>query len=418
MAGFGAAQAPSVTSAPTAQNFGQAAVNGSVPVTQTLNYTLSGAAAPVLSLAYGTEYTLGTTTCTGSGSTSCSIPVTFNPKLPGLRQDAVLFKDSSGNLVATILLYGTGLGPQAVVYPGIISTIAGVAGVWGYSGDGGLAKSALFCNPQGIAIDNLGNLFIADSINQVVRRVSAVTGQISTVAGMVGAARYTGDGGPAVRATLNNPIAVALDGAGNLYIVDQGNNVVRKVTAATGLIATVAGGGAAATGTDGLGDGGLATNALLSGPNDIAVDGQGNLFIADSFNGFIRRVDGASGVISVVAGGGLRNPTSVAVDAAGNNLYVADSGNSVIRRVDRSGTMTVVAGTGVYGYSGDPGPATSARLGNNLSVRLDAAGNLYIADGGKNVVRQVNAQSGAITTIAGTGAQAFFGDGGSEPALL
>lgn len=412
VASFGAVQTASVASAPNAQSFGQVAVSGSAPATQVLGYVFSGLSVPAVSLAYGTEYTLGAVNCTGSGSMSCSIPVTFHPKLPGLRQDAILIKDSSGNLIGTTLLYGTGLGPQVVLSPGIISTIAGIAGVWGYSGDGGLAKTAALCNPQGIAIDNLGNLYIADSINQVVRQVTAATGQISTVAGMVGAARYTGDGGPAVRATLNNPLAVALDGAGNLYIVDQGNNAIRKVIAATGQITTVAGGAPSASGTDGLGDGGLATNALLSGPNDIAVDGAGNLFIADAFNGLIRRVDASSGVITIVGGAGWRNPTSVAVDPAGN-LYLADSGNSMVRRVDPSGSITIVAGTGVFGYSGDPGPATSARLGNNLSVRLDAAGNIYIADGGKSVVRQVNAQSGSITTIAGTGAPGYFGDGGA-----
>ena len=412
VASFGAVQTASVASAPNAQSFGQVAVSGSAPATQVLGYVFSGLSVPAVSLAYGTEYTLGAVNCTGSGSMSCSIPVTFHPKLPGLRQDAILIKDSSGNLIGTTLLYGTGLGPQVVLSPGIISTIAGIAGVWGYSGDGGLAKTAALCNPQGIAIDNLGNLYIADSINQVVRQVTAATGQISTVAGMVGAARYTGDGGPAVRATLNNPLAVALDGAGNLYIVDQGNNAIRKVIAATGQITTVAGGAPSASGTDGPGDGGLATNALLSGPNDIAVDGAGNLFIADAFNGLIRRVDASSGVITIVGGAGWRNPTSVAVDPAGN-LYLADSGNSMVRRVDPSGSITIVAGTGVFGYSGDPGPATSARLGNNLSVRLDAAGNIYIADGGKSVVRQVNAQSGSITTIAGTGAPGYFGDGGA-----
>ncbi len=155
-----------------------------------------------------------------------------------------------------------------------------------------------------------------------------------------------------------------------------------------------------------------ATNALLSGPNDIAVDGAGNLYIADSFNGLIRQVEASSGNITVVAAAGLHNPTGVAVDAA-DNLYIADTGNSVIRRVDASsGKVTIVAGNGGYGYGGDQGPAISAKLGSPVCVRLDPAGNLYIADQGDNVVRQVNAESGIITTIAGTGAPGYFGYGG------
>ncbi len=408
----GLTEAQTLVSAPAAQGFGQVAVNSSAPASQTLSYLSSGAVVPVFSLAYGTEYTLGSSKCTGSGNVSCTVSVGFQPHWPGLREDAVLVKDRLGNVIATTLLYGTGLGSQVALYPGIISTIAGTPGVWGYSGDRGPATGAVLSNPQGIATDNLGNLYIADSINQVVRQVSATTGQISTIAGS-GAAAYTGDGGPAVKAALNTPVAVALDGAGNVYIADQGNNVIRKVSAATQQITTVAGGGTAASGPDGLGDGGFATNGLLWGPNDVALDGAGNLYIADSFDNLIRRVDAASGIITVVASTGLHNPTGVALDAGGN-LFIADSGNSIVRRVDASsGTMTVAAGTGAYGYSGDLGAATGAKLGSPVSVRLDAAGNLYIVDQAKNVIRQVNAQSGIITTIVGTGAPGFFGDGGN-----
>jgi sugar lactone lactonase YvrE len=385
-------------------------MSGATGVTQTVGYVVSGTLSPGFSLAYGTEYSISSPQCTGSGNITCTVSVGFQPRFPGLRQDALLAKDTTGKVIGTTLLYGNGLGPQAALYPGVISTIVGTGG-WGYSGDGGFPTAATLSNPQAVAIDNLGNLYIADSINQVVREVSVSTGRITTVVG-TGLAGYTGNGGPAVKATLNTPTAIAFDGAGNLYIADQGNNVIRKVSAATGCISTVAGGGTAASGPDGLGDGGPARNALLNGPNDVAVDGAGNLFIADSFNGLIRRVDASSGNITVAAGSGLRIPAGVAVDTAGN-LYIADSGNSVIRRVDASsGKVTVVAGSGGYGYSGDLGPATSAKLGTPVSVRLDAAGNLYIADQAENVIRQVNAQSGMITTIAGTGAPGFFGDGG------
>ncbi len=408
MPGFLSAQ--TVLSAPTSQSLGQIAVNGSTPATQVIGYVLSGTTNPVFSLAYGTEYSIATVQCTGSGNITCSVSIGFQPHFPGLRQDAVLAKDKSGNVIGSTLLYGLGLGPLAGLYPGVISTIVGSGG-WGYSGDGGLSTAATLANPQGVAIDNLGNLYIADSLNQVVREVSVTTGRISTVAG-TGRGAYTGDGGPAAKATLNTPMAVAFDGAGNLYIADQGNNVIRKVSAATGKITTVAGGGSGASGPDGLGDGGPATNALLNGPNDVAVDGAGNLYIADSFNGLIRRVDATSGNITVLAGSGLNNPTGVAVDTAGN-LYIADTGNSVVRRVNlSSGQMSVMAGTGTPGYSGDLGPAVSAKLSSPVCVRLDAAGNLYIVDQGKSVVRQVNAQSGIITTIAGTGAPGYFGDAG------
>jgi trimeric autotransporter adhesin len=401
---------PSLVAAPNAQSFGQRAVNSATAATQTLAFTFSGAAAPAFSLAYGSEFAISSPNCSGSGTISCTILVGFQPRWPGLRQDALFAKDSSGNVIATVLLYGTGLGPELALYPGIISTVAGT-GTWSYSGDGGPALSATLTNPQGVAIDNAGNLYVADSISQVVRKVNAATGVISTVAGN-GLVGYSGDGGLAVKATLNNPLAVALDGAGNLYIADQGNNAIRKVNAVTRQITTVAGGATSGSGVDGIGDGGPATSALLNGPNDIALDGLGNLYIADSFNGLIRRVDAVSGQITVAVGSGLNNPMGIALDAAGN-LYIADTSNNVIRRVDAvSGKVTIVAGTGVSGFGGDSGAATNAKLATPVGVRLDAAGNLYIADQANNRIRQVNAQSGIITTIAGTGAAKYLGDGG------
>ena len=403
-------RAQTVVSAPTSQSFSQVAINGGAAA-QTIGYVLSGATNPTFSLAYGTEYSISAAQCTGSGNISCSVSVSFQPHFPGLRQDAVLTKDKTGNVIGTTSLYGVGQGPLSVLSPGVISTNVGT-GSWSYSGDGGSPIAATLANPQAIAMDNAGNLYIADSINQVVREVCVSTGQISTVVGKGLIPGYTGDGGPALKATLNNPMAIAFDGAGNLYIADQGNNVIRKVSAASGLISTVAGGGTAASGPDGLGNGGPATSALLNGPSDIAVDGAGNLFIADSYNGMIRRVDVSSGNISVAVNG-LRNPVGVAVDPGGN-LYIADSGNSVIRRLDASShALTVVAGNGSYGYTGNLGPAVNAELGTPVNVRLDAAGNLYIADQAENVIRQVNAQSGIITTIAGTGAPGSFGNGGN-----
>jgi hypothetical protein len=256
--------AQTLVSAPTSQSFSQVAINGGTAA-QSIGYVLSGATNPTFSLAYGTEYSVSAPQCTGSGSINCSVSVTFQPRFPGLRQDAVLAKDRTGNVIGTTFIYGVGQGPLALLSPGVISTSVGACG-WSYSGDGGSPTAATMANPQGVAMDNAGNLYIADSINQVVREVSASTGRISTVVGKGLVAGYTGDGGLATRATLNNPMAIAFDGAGNLYIADQGNNVIRRVNAVSGLICTVAGGGTAASGPDGLGNGGPAKSALLSGP--------------------------------------------------------------------------------------------------------------------------------------------------------
>ncbi len=181
-------------------------MNGTIGATLTLGYTFTGST-PLFSLAYGAHFTVSSAKCT----TSCTVSVNFLPHLPGLRQDAVLAKDASGNVIGTTLLYGIGLGPQAVILPGTISTVAGT-GAWGYSGDGKLATTATLRNPQGIAIDNLGNLYIADSVNQVVRQINATTGFISTYAG-TGAVGYSGDGSLAKNAKLNTPTSVALDGS-------------------------------------------------------------------------------------------------------------------------------------------------------------------------------------------------------------
>ncbi len=395
--------------APAAQNFGQVSANTAPPKTQTFSYTLSGSIFPTFSLHYALDYSISSQPCSGSGSISCSVTVAFAPRFPGLRQDAVIVKNSAGAVLAETLLAGTGMGPQASVFPGVISTVAG-NGAWGYAGDGGLAAAALLRNPQGIAIDNSGNLFIADSLNQVVREVVAT--RMSTVAGTALGVGYAGDAGLATKAHLNTPCGIALDGAGNLFIADQGNNVIRRVDAVTQIITTVAGGGTVPSGTDGLGDGGPATRALLNGPSDVAVDAAGNLFISDSMHGLIRKVD-ATGVITVYAGGGtssgadglgdggpakqasLRYPLGIGLDAVGN-LFIADSENGKVRRVDAtSGNIT----------------ALTASFTTPSAVRIDPAGNVYVADSAQNVVIQINA-AGGIFPIAGTVAALYTGDGG------
>ncbi len=310
---------------------------------------------------------------------------------------------------------------RMVTATGLIGTVVG-GGSAGYVGDGGVATGADLNFPQAIAVDGGGNLYIADTDNSVVRKVSAATGVISTVAGN-GSYGYAGDGEAATSAELNEPQAIAVDGGGNLYIADTNNRVIRKVAAATGIISTVAG-----TGSYGYsGDGGPATSAGLSDPYGIAVDAAGNLYIADTYNEVIRKVTIATGVISTVAGNGsggyagdggpatsaeLSSPEGIAVDGAGN-LYIADTYNSVIRKVTAAtGVISTVAGNGNFGYSGDSGPATSAELSNPDGVAVDAGGNLYIADTNNLVIRRVT-PTGVISTVVGNGNYGFSGDGGA-----
>jgi sugar lactone lactonase YvrE len=299
---------------------------------------------------------------------------------------------------------------------GILTAVAG-SGLSGFSGDGGPASSASLTNPRGVAVDGAGNLFIADTSNNRIRKVDTA-GTITTVAGN-GTAGFSGDGGPATSASVERPVAVAVDGAGNLFIADGIHERIRRVNT-SGSITTVAG-----NGTFGFsGDGGPATSASLANPSGVAVDGAGNLFIADFANHRIRRVN-AAGTITTVAGNGtigfsgdggpatsasLRNPLGVAVDGAGN-LFIADFIDQRIRRVNTAGTITTVAGNGASGFSGDGGPATSANLAYPIGVAVDGAGKLFIADWFNERIRRVDA-AGTITTVAGNGTFGFGGDGG------
>ncbi|CAB4598472.1 unannotated protein [freshwater metagenome] len=272
-----------------------------------------------------------------------------------------------------------------------------------------------------MAVDAAGNLYIADSGNHRIRKVTPA-GTISTFAGN-GTAGFAGDGGPATNANLNGPNGVAVDAAGNLYIADSGNHRIRKVTPA-GTISTFAGNGTAGF----AGDGGPATDARLNSANAVATDSAGNLYIADSDNYRVRKVDPA-GRISTFAGNGIEGfagdggPATdarltfmggLAVDAAGN-LYLSDTDNFRVRKVNSAGTISTFAGNGIEGVSGDGGPATAANVWAPFGLAVDSSGNLYIADRNGGNVRTVNT-AGTISRFAGTSLGfGFSGDGG--PAL-
>ena len=260
------------------------------------------------------------------------------------------------------------LGPLAALE---VNTIAGI-GDSSFAGDGGLATSAGFWYSAGLVVDPAGNVFVSDHYHHVVRRIDALTGIITTVAGIGGSiddGSFSGDGGLATAANLNGPLGLALDATGNLFIADFLNSRIRRVDHVTGIITTVAGNGNFGD----SGDGGLATSAEISLPFDVEVDAQGNLFISDTSNFRVKRVDAVTGII------------------------------------------TTVTGTGLSGANGDGGPATLARLRGPRHITLDAAGNLYIADRNASGtrIRMVAAATGIITTVAGGGAS--FADSG--PAL-
>jgi sugar lactone lactonase YvrE len=305
------------------------------------------------------------------------------------KNDNVFFSDISENVVLRL---------EATT--GVLTVVAG-NGTPGFSGDKGAAASAQLDQPYGVAVDAAGDVYIADTNNHRIRKVSK--GVITTVAGSAGG--FGGDDGPAAGALLNVPRAVAVDAAGDVYIADTNNFRIRKIS--HGVITTVAG-----NGRQGFsGDSGLATSAELNAPSGVAVDAAGDVYIADSGNNRIRKVSG--GVITTVAGNGkqdfsgdsgqatsaeLNAPGGVAVDSAGN-LYIVDVNNNRIRKVS-NGTIITVAGNGTQGPGGDSGQATGAQLFLPEAIAVDSAGSLYIADDFNQRVRKVS--NGLITTVAGS----------------
>jgi sugar lactone lactonase YvrE len=303
---------------------------------------------------------------------------------------------------------------------GILTSIAGT-GTLGVSEDGGLATATDLANPQDAEIDPTGNLLIADSGGNRIRRVDAKTGIISTVAGTYLESGFSGDGGKANSAWLNSPKGVFCDSSGNLYIADTYNNRIRKVDAATGIIATIAGNGQEAYG----GDNGPATSASLYRPERVVADTGGNVFISDTKNHRIRRIDAGTKIITTFAGTGtkgysgdggpavaakMESPSQLSFDNSGS-LYFADSGNGRIRKIDRNGVISTVVGSGAEDYSGDGGPALGAGLASPLGVAVDGAGQIFIADTANYRIRFVNSSS-TISTITGNGHTSYLGDGG------
>jgi len=304
----------------------------------------------------------------------------------------------------------------------VIFTYAG-NGLQTYSGDGGFAMTAGLNNGNnvgtisGLVCDAAGNLYFSDLYNERIRKIST-NGVISLVAGS-GVHGFAGDNGSAIAAQFRYPSGIAIDGSGNLYVADSYNNRIRKIIPG-GIITTIAGNGVQGYG----GDSGPATAANLNQPSGVTI-ANGSLYIADCWNNAIRKVDLSTGIITTVAGTGvygntgdggaaisatLRHPQDVKFDLSGNTLYISDSDNNRIRVVS-NGIINGFAGTGTAGFFGDNGAAAAARFYSPHGLAVDASGNVYISDTGNNRIRKVT--SGIITTVAGSGTPGFSGDGGS-----
>lgn len=299
-----------------------------------------------------------------------------------------------------------------------LEVIAGT-GTPGYAGDGGPAKQATFNQPFHCVWTKEADkpvLYVIEQLNHAIRRIDLTSGIVTTVAG-AGKAGYTGDGGKATEATFNDPHAIDLDAAGNLYVADRLNFVIRKVDLKKGIVTTVAGSGKKGSG----GDGGPATQAQLTEPDDCALDGMGGLLIADVGDWRIRRVDLKTGVISTFAGTGrvagkidrtkigdggpashaiVPGARAVCADHRGN-VFICEREGHAIRKVTPDGMIATIAGTGKAGYSGDGGDARQASLNGPKAIRCDANGNLFIADTENHAIRRIDGMTNAITTVVG-----------------
>lgn len=304
----------------------------------------------------------------------------------------------------------------------IITTAVGT-GERGYAGDGGPAARALLNGPFDIGFDADGNLYFSDTFNHCVRRIDARSDVITTCAGC-GEPGYSGDGGPATRARFNEPYGIAIDRAGNLYVADRHNHCVRRVDGASGIVTTFAGNGSSGF----SGDDGPASSAGMVEPNGLALDpGQNRLFIADVADHRVRVVDLASGMIWTFAGtgepehsgdgkrataAGIYGARAVKV-AADGTVYILERQGSTLRAVDpRTGVISTIAGTGAKDYTGDGGPALSAAFNAPKELAIDREGNLLIVDTENHAIRRVDLRAGTVVTLAGNGRRGGEGDGG------
>lgn len=345
------------------------------------------------------------TTVAGSGSTDFTWPEGVATTI-GLNNPYDVYYSPAGRYY---IVHPHGV--RMVDAAGMLHNIAG-GNTSGYYGDGGPATAALFNNPQGIVGDTAGNLYIADAYNFVIRKINAA-GIISTIAGN-STSGYSGDGGAATAAQMGSPRGITIDRIGNIYFTDGGNNCVRKINT-SGIISTVAGIGSSTYGFSG--DGGPATAALMNNPIDVALDTFGNLYIADRGNNRIRKVS-ASGIIATIAGvmspgfsgdGGAATlaqirPTGIAIDDDGN-IFIADNSNNRVRMINSAGVITTIAGNGIAGYSDDLCNATAAKLNRTIEITIDLLGNLYLTDIGNLRIRKLTPNfvpvfsTGAVHTL-------------------
>ncbi len=325
--------------------------------------------------------------------------------------------------LAILLLSCACINLQAQV--NIITTIAGKDTASGFTGDGGPAIAAKLNNPENLCLDSFGNMYIADASNHRVRKITASTGIITTIAGN-GLMGYSGDGIAATSASLFFPTGICIDTLGDVFISDVLNYRIRKIAASTGIITTVAGNG----NNGSSGDGGLAVDAEFGGVTGICLDRNGNIYLADNDNNKIRKVEISTGKITTIAGTGgagyigdgglainakLNQPGQPFIDISGNIIFT-DIINNVVRKVDiLTGVITTIAGTGIQGYSGNGGPAINADLNQPAGLYIDNENNMLISEYWTGTIRKIDAATGNITTIAGTGTIGYSGDGG--PAL-
>ena len=414
----------------TSVNFGQVTVGTGPGVTIGLNFTIQpgtqvGGTSIQTSGSPTADFTIQRTTCTyGTAVSSCTIHITFLPETPGVRTAILKIGGQSANTLVTVPLAGKGVGPVIAFTPGILSTVAGTYGEYGApSGPGNfyLADYALLEEPRDVVLDGAGDFYFVDYGNYAIRKVTPA-GYITTVVGGNGPGTLfsnpaNGDGGQATSANIVPLWGLALDAAGNIYDADYGWDQIREDTVSTKIINGFAGYWNYYYGRNGYsGDNGPATDATLTNPWGVVVDGNGNVIFSDYGNQVVRKV-APDGIITTIAGNytlgygysgdnkpatqaQLEGPEGLAVDGAGD-MYIADTFNNVIREVTPDGIIHTIAGNHAAGpgYSGDNGPATSAQLDSPSGLTLDGGGNLYIADYGNNAIRMVT-PGGTISTVA------------------